>query len=102
MSDQDTIQVTERLEKTKLKNQIFEHAARHSTSIDEAASDIIVRGTMVTLSRQTPPVLILKGTVKILQAYRELIVEGVMSALNDNEPTPEPEQVEPEKKENNG
>ena len=71
MSDQDTVQVTERLEAVRLKNAIFEHAAKHSTSIDAAAADIIVRGAMVAISRQTPPVLILKGTTKILQAYKE-------------------------------
>lgn len=83
---QDNIRVTERLEMVKVKNAIIDHAGLHTTTIDEATADIIVRGAMVALTRQLPPLLILKGTTKILQAYKELIVEKITTTLNTTDP----------------
>ena len=88
---QDSIHVTERLEIVKTKNAIIEHAGRHTTTIDEATADIIVRGAIVALARQVPPVLILKGTAKLLQAFKELVVERITTTLN----APDPEEESP-------
>lgn len=87
-SSQDNVHITERLEMVKVKNAIIDHAGLHTTTIDEATADIIVRGAIVALARQVPPVLILKGTTKLLQAYKELIVEKITTTLN----TPDPEE----------
>ena len=85
LKPQDSVNVTDRLELVKVKTQIIEHAARHSASVEEAVADIATRGALLAMARSLPPIAIMKGTAKLIQAYKEIIVEGLVATLNDEE-----------------
>jgi tartrate dehydratase alpha subunit/fumarate hydratase class I-like protein len=99
MSDQDSVHVTERLERIRIKQSLILHAQQQGLPIKEGTADLILRGVLLALARKIPAVLICTGISKTLDIYTEIVIEELMAKLNSEEQEEEKETAENEGKE---